>query len=495
MARTARIDRLGSMGFLVLVLLWQTNVSSAQPALKTALVSNPIVSENRKAGSTGWQMGGPGYQLADDASGQIKGYASATSVLPGQQINLLVTVDPPQAWTMNIYRIGWYKGLGGRLVRTVTRRSGITQPPCPADRSTGLVECDWSVSYKLVVPTTWMTGVYVALLTNAQNYQNYIVFVVRSNQPADILFQLPVNTYQAYNDYPEHTFGKSLYDPGSSGPPTVAGDRAVEVSFDRPYTWDGAGDLFKFDAYFIWWMESRGYDVAYSTDIDTHERPDSLSRYRAFVSEGHDEYWSKGMFDAAERARDAGVNLAFFGGNDIYWQVRYAPSSRGVRDRVLVCYKDASLDPIQGPTTTVQWRDPPVNRPEQTLLGVQTQYTPGSTNDPYVVKDASSWVFGSTGMRSGDSVPGMVGYEYDHYQSGIPLPPASVDYVSESPIPEAQERMGIFDVANSALYRAASGAWVFAAGTVQWAWGLSKPGVADWRIGQITRNILDRYVK
>src|SRR5213078_578195 len=121
--------------------------------------------------------------------------------------------------------------------------------------------------------------------------------------------------------------------------------------------------------------ESRGYNVGYFTDVDTQENPDSLLRYRAFVSEGHDEYWSKGMFDAAERARDAGVNLAFFGGNDIYWQVRYAPSSRGTLDRILVCYKDASLDPVQGPTTTVEWRDPPVNRPEQTLLGVQTQYT------------------------------------------------------------------------------------------------------------------------
>lgn len=53
-----------------------------------------------------------------------------------------------------------------------------------------------------------------------------------------------LNTLQAYNNYPNDTTGKSLYDYNSGTTNTVAGSpRAVKVSFDRPYWGYGDGDF------------------------------------------------------------------------------------------------------------------------------------------------------------------------------------------------------------------------------------------------------------
>src|SRR5207249_8183962 len=95
----------------------------------------------------------------------------------------------------------------------------------------------------------------------------------------------------------------------------------------------------------------------------------SLLNHHGFISAGHDEYWSMAMYNAVARARDSGVNLAFLGADDVSWQVRYGPSASGAPDRVLICYKSASLDPVQNNTTTVHFRDPQVNMPEQLLVG------------------------------------------------------------------------------------------------------------------------------
>src|SRR5437879_5929246 len=146
-----------------------------------------------------------------------------------------------------------------------------------------------------------------------------------------------------------------------------------------------------------------------------------LLLHQAFLSVGHNEYWSNEMYNAAQAARDAGVNLAFFGANPVYWQVRYEASATGVANRVMVCYKNASIDPVQGPTTTVQWRNAPVNRPEQPLTGLMyTNETQGLVNVPYVVSNSSNWVYANTGFKDGDTVSNLVGYEADRYMANHP---------------------------------------------------------------------------
>src|SRR5881628_2937608 len=361
---------------------------------------NPIVLENQQPGSTNWLWSLP----ADDTNGQIKGYASATSVKQNESITLYVTVNPAQTYTIDFYRRGWYAGLGGRLRLHVGPLGGVQQPPCDSDPTTGLIACNWAPSYTVTIPSDWTSGVYAALLTNAQGYQNYVMFVVRDDRPAPFLYQWSVATDQAYNNYPnDGRTGKSLYTYNSYGAKTVSGDtRAVKVSFDRPFLGLGVGGFFAWEIYFVRWLERSGYDVTYSTDIDTHANGGELKRHKAFLSVGHDEYWSKEMFDAAEAARDTGVNLAFFGADAVAWQVRFEPSVVGVANRVMVCYRDAALDSVQGPTTTTEWRFPPVNRPEQTLMGVQ--YISQLLNTDYVVTNSSHWVYAGTGFKDGDKV-------------------------------------------------------------------------------------------
>src|SRR5438552_2358219 len=346
------------------------------PPATAAAQSNPIVIENQQPGTSQWFIS----LIGTDAVGQIKGYASATSVNKGENITFYVSVNPAQSYTIDVYRMGWYQGLGGRLMQHVGPLNGVRQPTCPTNATTGMMECNWTVSYTLATQTSWTSGVYLARLTNAQNYQNYIVFVVRDDsRVAALLYQQPVTTYQAYNDYPyDNTTGKSLYDFNSYGANTVTGGKnAAKVSFDRPYSDDGTGivwgnSVFSWEISLVRWLEKSGYDVTYSTDVDTHTDGARLLNYRGFLSVGHDEYWSKPMYDAVVAARDAGVNLAFLGGDAIVSQVRLAPSSSVVPNRVLVCYRNATLDPNPDPSLkTVRRRDPVLNRPQQTLIGLQ----------------------------------------------------------------------------------------------------------------------------
>ena len=485
--RTKRIAATATLGLFVFSIM-------GFPATPILAADNPIVTENQLTGSNGWRLGG---LVSDDTTGQIKGYASATSVNQGESLTFSVTVNPAQTYTIDIYRIGWYGGLGGRLVRQSGSLAGVTQAPCTPDPTTGLVACGWTPSYTFSVPTDWTSGAYLGLLTNAAGYQNYVSFIVKDGRPAAFLYQEGVNTDQAYNNYPDDGInGKSLYDYNSYGANTIVGSkRAAKVSFDRPYT--GDGDMFfrTWDIYLIRWLERNGYDVTYTTDVDTHANGLALQGHKAFISGGHDEYWTKEMYDAAEAARDHGVNLAFFGSNAVYWQVRYESSAAGVADRVIVCYKDPGLDPVQGATTTTLWRDGPLNRPEQTLVGVQ--YTSGvdwGKNVPYVVTNSGHWIYQGTGFKDGDTVPGIVGYEMDRLWSGYPQPNAlSQTLLGNSPFTYGS---GTTDYANASLYQAPSGAWVFASGTSSWDWGLDNVdnNLMDPRIQRTTANLLNAFI-
>jgi hypothetical protein len=471
------------------------NLTVSAPVAVTVANDNPIVAENRQLGSTGWRLG---PLVADDVGKQIKGYASATSVGKGGSLSFHVTVTPAQRYSIDIYRIGWYGGLGGRLLQQVGPFAGATQPACPPDRMTGLIACEWPGGYTLTVPSDWTSGIYAAVLTNASGWQNYVIFVVTDGRPAPFLYQQSVTTYQAYNNYPnDRLTGKSLYQFNSVGAAaTLSSDpRAVKVSFDRPYSDNGGGQFGNWEIYFVRWLERTGYDVTYSTDLDTHSNGANLKNHRVFLSVGHDEYWSKEMFDAAESARDAGVNLGFFGANAVYWQVRFEPAATGAPNRVMVCYKEAQLDPVQGPTTTVLFRSPQVNRPEQTLIGIQfTSFVESDKMQPYVVINNANPIYSGTGFRNGNSVPGIVGYEMDRYMPEYPLPPHTDRVLlGESPFVDVK---GLPDHANSSLYRAPSSAWVFAAGTIAWSWGLDDIETfrADRRIQKATANIFGLFL-
>jgi N,N-dimethylformamidase beta subunit-like protein len=472
--------------------------------------NNPTYLENQNPGTLNWQIGLPGYSRSDDGSLQIKGYASAVSINRGEKITFYVTVNPvPATYNIDVYRIGWYGGNGAQLKLHVGGLAGVSQPPPTYDSATGLIACPWTASYVLdtsqptLDATGWTSGVYLALLTNSKNYQTYIIFVIREDaRTADILYQQSVTTYQAYNNYPDdNKTGKSLYDGGSYGSKISLGtQRAVKVSFDRPYTYTdhtGAGELLHYDIYFIRWMERNGYDVCYSTDIDTHTNGARLLNFKAFLAVGHDEYWSRQMYDNVYAARDGGTSLGFFVANPVYWQIRFEPSTlNGAPNRVIACYKDAKLDPYNNPSNplynpalaTVTWRDSLLNRPEQQLVGVMYSSYINADNPAltYVVQNSQTasgqLVYGGTGLADQSTVAGVLGYEFDKQfpdfnnpvtntdpASKTTVVPGTYTLLSNSPYTDTYRNA---DHANSSIYQVTSGAWVFAAGSMYWNWGL-----------------------
>ena len=114
-------------------------------------------------------------------------------------------------------------------------------------------------------------------------------------------------------------------------------------------------------------LERQGYDVSYTTDVDTDQHPTELLTHRLVVIAGHDEYQSGAQRTAYENARAAGVNLAFLGGDIGDWQIRYEDNHR-----TIVEYRSGSADPEPDPalkTDRFVTLSPP--RPPCQLLGVQ----------------------------------------------------------------------------------------------------------------------------
>jgi hypothetical protein len=303
--------------------------------------ADSVALENAKAGTTAWQLTSPATQgttndlnTADYANVEIQGYASLTSVSQGGTVDFHVRTINTNSYTLSVFRMGWYNGNGGRLVLGPVTLPGVVQPMPPAPvyqpSGTGIVECNWSVSYSLTVPTDWVSGIYlVKLALSAPAKESYIVFVVRDDtRNSPILFQSSVNTYQAYNEWG----GSSLYTTNASGSVKTG----VKVSFNRPYWRNfGAGDFMSsiqgapgYEMQMVRWLESQGYDLTYATDVDTHENPSTVLNHLVFLVVGHDEYWSRPMRNNVTSGLDDGVHLGIFAANVLYWQVRFEPSPR-----------------------------------------------------------------------------------------------------------------------------------------------------------------------
>ncbi|HTL63189.1 MAG TPA: N,N-dimethylformamidase beta subunit family domain-containing protein [Nitrospira sp.] len=489
-------------------------VCSAGPLnpVNAAAELNAIQQENTYLGTTEWRLTNPALHR------EIEGYASLTSVDRGGSIALYVNTQEP-SYDLAVYRMGWYAGRGARLVHGPVTLDGISQPPPNVDHENGLIECEWHRPYILGLrdaahQDAWTSGVYLTKLTgNRSGAQAYIIFVVRDDaRHSDFLFQSSVTTYQAYNNWG----GKSLYDFNSDG------RRAYKVSFNRPYAissnpiaafGNGAGDFLTNNAVptsdpsspagweynMVRWLEREGYDIAYSTNIDTHADPNLLSRHKAWLSVGHDEYWTWDMRRHVETARDRGTHLAFFSGNTCYWQIRLEPSVTGEANRIIVSYKDdaPTKDPYasQLPETqsrlTVRWRDYPVNNSEESLIGVM--YDGNPVDGDIIITKPQHWVMAGTDLREGDRLAGLLGYEADRV---FEHSPPGITILAESPYQFEGRR----HVAHLTIYSLDNRATVFAAGTIQWSWGLDdfnvpalRPSRLNPKVQQITSNVLARF--
>jgi hypothetical protein len=465
---------------------------------------NPIAAENALPGDPTWQI--PPSLIAASTFA----YASPQAIRAGESIAIRVsTANSPV--TLEVFRMGWYAGAGGRKIASSGSTLAAVET-CDTDLTTGRVECNWPDTFALDATSSFLTGFYLAKVTDSAGFSTYAPFVVReSSRTAPILVKIPLATYQAYNQFG----GASLYrayDPVYSDGGFLY-DRAVKVSFDRPYDRGaGAGDFFIWDGAAVRFLERWGYDVGYASSIDLESGQGLLSGRALYVSIGHDEYWSKRERDAVQTAvLGSGLNYAVLAGNVGYWHVRYEPSSHGQTDRTLVCYRyiqepaaefqpnDPTFDPDGGDNSdvTVRWRDYPVLRPENQISAEMYVAVQPVLSRQFVI-DPGSWVFAQTGLGAGDPLPNSLGWETDvptptvdpFCSACAPSPAGSLPLTTGSFIADAY-----YDVVPSQmqLYQASPDAGVvFEAESYAWVWGLGDTPVASPAQQRITANVLDR---
>ena len=464
---------------------------------------NRIQIENEKEGTTDWLLTkftppgpvpsryapvGEPYDEGWRRRTEVEGYASRTSVKPGETIGFHISTDPASEFTLDIYRMGYYGGKGGRLMKSY-KMQGSPQPT-PTDGENNLIECQWDETISLEIPEDWVSGVYLGKLSTPNvTDEAYLVFIVRDDRKADLMFQCSDMTWLSYNRWPKW---RSLYD--KDGNPWGAGGRRIgyDVSFDKPYAiyWNGfpasyqpltngSGEFLMVEFPLAYWLEKEGYDVTYISNVDTHADGDGLQRAKVFLSVGHDEYWTKEMFENVEKARDAGVSLAFLSGNSVSGEVDLLPSTDGRPNRIM-----RRVGGLPG---------------EEELMGA-TSYGVGF-ND-WTCNMPDHWIFEGTGMKEGDRVEQLVGWEYH----GPPLrEDEDLVVLSTGPVfgwrGEARDRTYA-----TTLYEAEKGNLVFNAGTCWWNMVLSTPPgfmsppkryflEDDPRIQRITSNLLNRMIE
>src|SRR5512132_267228 len=268
---------------------------AAFPAAGLAACANPVACENEKAGSapSAWQVSGSGDST-------IQGYATSMSVNVGGTIRFKVK-STASNYHIDIYRLGYYQGNGARLQQGNVRPTASlpqSQPNCLTDSATGLIDCgNWGVSASWAVPSTSVSGVYVAKLIRDDNGgASLIPFVVRDDAtPSDMLVRTSDSTWQAYNKYG----GNSLYSCTSPCPPGNQNGYkgAFSVSYNRPFdgtiTQDnGRSYLFYAEYQMIRFLERNGYDASYMSQADVAANLALLRNHKVIVSSGHDEYRS-----------------------------------------------------------------------------------------------------------------------------------------------------------------------------------------------------------
>jgi len=414
-----------------------------------------IQDENAKPGiAGGWAAGNDGTARFD---GVVDLYPAKWSIARGDTIKL--KVRSTTGYDVRVMRLGYYGGSGAREVKLV---SG--QPPSPqqypvADPKYGMAEAKWADSVSIPTDDSWTPGLYVARAEQPGGKNAVTFFTIRDDgmPKMPILFVVGVVTHAAYNAWPGmDRGGKSLY--GFNSSPTHATDsirdlaQAVRVSLDRPFfVGGGTADVGGYEYPFLRWLESRGYDVAVATDLDLHENPDIAKGRRVVTFSGHEEYTTWEMFDNAIAARDSGTNFLFLSGDTWSWQVR-------LEGQTVIGYKESWVkDPEQREAFSLReagnideakkhfrrvsrgWKnleyDPTrgidERRPGMTLTGVQSSgiIRDASGNPMHgglypwadlVVDAPTFWIYEGTGLKGGDKIPNVFGYEVDSPMRGSP---------------------------------------------------------------------------
>jgi N,N-dimethylformamidase beta subunit-like, C-terminal len=436
----------------------------------------------------------------------IEGYCSRTSIRAGERLKIMVSTNPSSPFVLDIFRLGFYGGNGGRLMRQFGSLAGRVQP----DPETGhqrLRECRWDPAVEFVIPNDWPSGVYLGKLTaEREGLQSYVIFIVRDDRPCDFLFQCSDATWLAYNRWSGNW---SMYNDGKKN--WYCGPN-VQVSWDRPYgkypvavdttpMSQGSGEFLIWEFPLAYWMEKEGYDVSYISNVDTHTAGVAgLLRAKAFLSVGHDEYWSREMYDNMMSAVSQGLSAGFLSGDTCWGLIPFLPSGSWVPNRIITRVgrfgEDEPLSIKKYPETALFKQSAPT---EANLIGARNVFPYCGIAD-WTCSDEDHWIFAGTGMKNGDGIPNLLGFEWMG-QPAEHIPGLRV--VAKGPV-EYEKVKGEYA---ATIYPGPKENWVFNAGSIWWCDGLSAPpgyqspsllGVGpkgpDPRAQRIATNLFNRFL-
>lgn len=310
--------------------------------------------ENLKKGDVKWDAGVPLRFSADFTRRKevprIEGFVSSASATCGDTVSL--TTIGSKKFQVEIYRMGYYKNTGARLIRTLVSPKSIT------------------------VDSAMVPGQYLLKLKSQKRVSTFVPLMVTGGGANDLTFVSSVLTWQSYNQWG----GDSLYK-GADGNRETA---AAVVSFDRPYDGEGSGQFRYMEQPLVTLMEKAGLDINYITDLEVDSRPEVFAQTRSIVLGGHSEYWTRSMRQYFDGAVTSGVNLIVFGGNTGY-----------------------AITEIKGREISGRTPYREIGQPESLLLGSQ-YFALGIRKD---LVSNNVWPFSVLGIDA--QIKGIYGYEAD----------------------------------------------------------------------------------
>jgi hypothetical protein len=201
------------------------------------------------------------------------------------------------------------------------------------------------------------------------------------------------------------------------------------------------------------------------------------------------------MYRNAKAAIDGGVHAAFLSGNAVDGVVDVRPSSAGAPDRII-----ARVGKFGGshPTTyKVPWTK---HGPDPALLMGARTTNPANGSASWTCGKPDHWLFEGTGMKAGDAVKDLVGWEHHGEPAAIP----GLEVLARGAILGGGKPKGVEYTAT--MHRSPAGSWVFNAATIWWSLGLShppgflrpaahggSPEGPDPRVQRMTENLFRRF--
>ncbi len=469
-----------------------------------------IRKENAKPGARDWQLT---RVKLDEPTGVrtslIEGYCSKQSVAAGETIDIMVSTKPARPFQIEIFRTGYYGGRGARFMTKLGPFDGQPQP-VPVIGEKNLHECRWKASTQLKIPADWPSGVYLGRLTTippddtVAAWQSYVIFIVKDDRPADVLFQCSDNTWQAYNQWPDK-YSVYTHPKGNQGP-------WADVSFDRPYgryaqytsvvndpLSVGSGEYLPFEFPLAYYLEQHGYDVTYCANSDLIT-PDRGLKTKCLISVGHDEYWDIRQYNSVVKMRDAGVSVLFLSGNSVCWVTPLRNSSDGRANRIMF-----RGGPYGGKYKYAEEREAkngpfPERGPDEGFLIGARNVEPVNGGADWIITKPDHWMFAGADVKAGEAIPGLVGWEYHGDPPEIP----GLEIVAAGTALVGGVKPQKW---TATIYPGPKNNFVFNASTIFWSQGLSSPPghVLPWshwtrphgpddRVQKITANLLQRAI-